>query len=128
MKNTLRFIVALALLTAASFVHAEENASAMDVSGKWNFEIITDQGSGNPTFTFVQDGENIKGDYSGLFGQAPVTGTVKGDAITFTLKVDVEGQQMTLTYSGTVSGDAMKGTIKFGDMGGATFTGKRAPK
>ncbi|HUG10048.1 MAG TPA: hypothetical protein VMM36_03495 [Opitutaceae bacterium] len=128
MKNALRFITALALLTAVTFVHAEKQASPTDVSGKWNFEIVTDQGSGNPTFTFVQDGEDIKGDYNGLFGQAPVTGTVKGDTITFSLKVDVEGQQTTIVYSGAVSGDTMKGTVKFGEMGNATFTGKRASK
>jgi len=128
MKNTLHLVASLALLTAVSVVHSEEKAAVVDVSGTWNLEVVTDQGTGNPTFTFVQEGESLTGRYNGFFGEAPVTGTIKGDAITFSIKADIEAQPVTVTYSGTVSGDSMKGTIQFGDMGGATFTGKRAPK
>lgn len=128
MKNILRLAIAFVMVAVASLVGAEESTSPADVSGKWNFEVMTDQGSGNPTFTFSQDGGKLSGTYKGYFGEAPVTGTVKGSAITFTIKANADGQEFTMTYSGTVTGDTMKGTIKFGDMGGATFTGKREPK
>ena len=128
MKILPRFLAASLLFLAIVTVRAEDSAAPADVAGKWNLEVVTDQGSGTPTFTFEQDGEKLTGHYSGFFGEAPVTGSIKGNAITFSIKVDVEGQNMVITYSGTVDGDSMKGTIKFGDTGGATFTGNRAAK
>jgi hypothetical protein len=125
MKITARLFAALLLFFAIVSTRAEDNVAVVDVSGTWNLEVITDQGNGTPSFTFAQDGETLTGQYKGLFGEAPATGTIKGDAITFSIKVDVEGQRMTIIYSGTVSGDSMKGTIKFGEMGDARFTGTK---
>jgi hypothetical protein len=62
----------------------------------------------------------------GLFGEAPVTGTMNGSAIVFSVDVTVEGTaRVTVTYSGTVEKDTMKGTVKFGDLGEGTFKGTR---
>jgi len=57
-------------------------------------------------------------------GEAPVTGTVKGNKIEFSFKASgpVEG---TVTYTGTIDGNTMKGTAKFGDLGEATWTAKK---
>lgn len=95
-----------------------------DVTGTWEFQVETAQGSGTPTFTFKQEGEKLTGQYSGTFGEAPVTGTVKGNQIEFTIKVT--GQfDATITYTGTIEGATMKGTAKFGELGEATWTAKR---
>ena len=95
-----------------------------DVTGVWNFAVETPQGSGTPTFTFKQEGEKLTGQYKGAFGEAPVTGTVKGNKIDFSFKASgpVEG---TVTYTGTIDGNTMKGTAKFGDLGEATWTAKK---
>ena len=53
-------------------------------------------------------------------------GTLKGTAITFSVKVKAQDQDMTITYSGTVEGDTMKGKVAFGDAGEGSFTGKRS--
>lgn len=50
-----------------------------DVSGKWTAQVDTDMGSGEPTFVLKQVGDKLTGTYSGQLGEAPVTGTVKGD-------------------------------------------------
>ena len=128
MKNLPRLFAATLLVLSISTARAEDNTAPADVSGTWNVEVVTDQGNGTPVFTFEQKGEDLTGHYKGLFGEAPVTGTIKGNAITFSIKVDVQGQNMTITYSGTVDGDSMKGSIQFGDAGGATFTARRAAK
>src|SRR5712691_2055057 len=47
-----------------------------DVSGKWNFQVNLDAGSGSPTFTFKQDGETLTGAYAGRLGSAKVSGAV----------------------------------------------------
>jgi len=100
-------------------------AGSVDVTGAWVFQVETSAGSGSPSFTFKQDGEKLTGQYKGLLGEATLTGTVKGNAITFSFKVNVQGNDATVTYTGTVDKDSMKGTAALGDLGSATFTAKR---
>lgn len=97
-----------------------------DISGAWSFQVESSAGSGSPTFTFKQDGEKLTGQYKGAFGEAPLTGTVKGGKVDFVIKVEAQGQQLTITYTGTVEKDgSMKGTAELGDVGSATWTAKR---
>jgi hypothetical protein len=97
-----------------------------DISGAWFFQVETSAGSGSPTFTFKQDGEKLTGQYKGAFGEAPLTGSVKGNKVGFTIKVDAQGQQVTINYSGTIEKDgSMKGTADLGEAGSGTWTGKR---
>ena len=100
-------------------------ASAVSATGTWNLEIETAQGKGTPVFTFKQDGENLTGTYKGLFGEAPVTGTLKGSEIKFTVKTKRDEREMVINYSGTLEGNVMKGKVDFSGLGEATFTGKR---
>src|SRR5262245_31629774 len=51
---------------------------AANISGSWSFAVETSQGSGSPSFEFKQDGEKLTGTYSGMFGKAEITGSVKG--------------------------------------------------
>ena len=64
-------------LAAAGHVSAGQ-AAKTDVSGTWTFDVQTEAGSGTPTVTFKQDGEKLTGHYAGTFGEADLTGTVKG--------------------------------------------------
>jgi hypothetical protein len=98
-----------------------------DVSGTWAFQVEFSGGSGTPTMTFKQDGEKLTGHYSGQLGEAPLTGTIKGNAIEFAIDVDVQGTAAHLVYTGTVEKDTMKGTVKLGELGDATFTAKKKP-
>lgn len=103
---------------------ASSTTNAVDVSGSWEVEVQTDQGSGSPSFTFKQDGEKLTGNYKGTFGEAPVNGTIKGDKIEFSIKVSgqVEG---TVVYTGTTDGKTMKGKVSLAAIGEGTFTGKK---
>ena len=101
-------------------------AGSVNITGAWAFAVETAAGSGSPTFTFKQDGENLTGTYKGQFGEAPATGTVKGSAIKFTVKVNAQGQDITINYTGTIENkDSMKGSAGFGDLGEGTWTAKR---
>jgi hypothetical protein len=114
---------------AASSSAAAPAAPAADkpnISGAWAFQVETPQGAGTPTFTFKQDGEKLTGQYKGAFGEAPVEGSVKANNVEFAIKVDAQGQKMTITYKGTVEKDGtMKGTAEVGELGSATWTAKR---
>src|SRR5712672_3226680 len=114
MQTSLKITVAF-LFTAAL-------ALAVDVTGKWNFTVVLEAGSGNPTFEFKQDGEKLTGAYKGQIGEAPLTGTVKGDKIEFTFS----GQAGTVKYVGTIDGaKKMKGTCEYGEAGKGTFTAEK---
>jgi hypothetical protein len=102
------------------------DAKAGDVSGTWALELTTANGGGTPTVTLKQDGGKLTGQYSSqMIGEAPVTGSIKGSDFTFQFNASVQGTTFQIVYTGTLEGSTMKGTVKLGDMGEGTFTGKR---
>jgi hypothetical protein len=101
---------------------ARLGAQSTNVTGEWAFAVQTDQGGGEPTITFKQDGEKLTGKYAGQLGNADLTGTVKGNAIHFTFTLDVQGQQAPVTYDGTVEKNTMKGKMDIAGMVNGTFT------
>ncbi len=103
-----------------------DGAKAGDVSGTWALELKTAGGGGTPTVTLKQDGDKLTGQYtSQMIGEAPVTGSIKGSDFTFQFSASVQGTTLQVVYTGTLDGSTMKGTVKLGDMGEGTFTGKR---
>jgi len=100
-------------------------ATAVNVTGTWSATVETSQGTGNPTFTFKQEGETLTGNYKGQLGEAPLKGTVKGNDISFMIKVNVQGQDLEITYTGKVDGSNMKGKAVLGQLGEATWTAKK---
>jgi hypothetical protein len=106
---------------------AAAQSTSVDVSGAWAFAVEFGGGSGTPTMTFKQDGEKLTGQYVGQLGEAPLSGTIKGAAIEFTMNLTVEGTAVSIRYAGTVDKASMKGTVKFGDMGEGTFTAAKKP-
>ena len=118
MLNSIRNLLLCALLPIMALAH--------DVTGKWLFEVTTDAGSGSPTFVFKQAGEKLTGTYSGLFGTAELTGTVKGDDIEFSFEAGTADQKAKIVYKGKIeSADKMKGSADLGDMGSGTWSGTR---
>ncbi len=94
-----------------------------DLTGTWSASVVLDAGSGTATFNFKQNGEQISGTYSGTFGDAKVTGTVKGDKAEWSFENDQAG---TISYSGTVSGaNEIKGSVVYGLLGKGTFTAQK---
>lgn len=97
-----------------------------DVAGKWQLTVETSGGTGSPTVDFTQDGETLTGNYSSqVFGEQKVTGTIKGNDITFGFTGSFQGNTVTVTYSGTVDGATMKGKVTLTGLGEGTFTGKK---
>ena len=98
----------------------------VDVSGNWALTVETSAGTGNPSVEFKQDGETLTGNYSSqVFGEQKVTGTIKGNAITFGFTTSFQGSTVTVTYTGTADTSTMKGKVTLGDLGEGTFTGKK---
>jgi hypothetical protein len=117
-------VFAIALRPAAATPAVQAGGARLDVTGTWAYQVETSGGSGTPTMTFKQDGEKLTGHYSGQLGEAPLAGTVKGNAVEFTIEVKLDNNTVQLVYTGTAEKDSMKGTVKLGDFDG-TFTAKK---
>jgi hypothetical protein len=120
-------LVAMLVASGAGSIAAAGQAAKVDVTGDWVLTVESQLGKTNPTLKLKQDGEKLTGKYSSqLMGEVDLTGTVKGQAIEFSVSANVQGQALDLKYAGTVeSKDSMKGTLSAGDAGGGTFTGAR---
>jgi len=101
-------------------------AYAANITGTWNASVNLGSQGGSPTFVLKQDGEKLTGTYSGALGDSDLTGTVKGNKVTWDF--DVQGNK--IHYEGTVNADGtqMEGTCDYGGQASGTFTAKKAEK
>lgn len=98
----------------------------INVSGKWRFQVETDQGTGAPEFDLKQEGERLTGTYTGLFGTQPIMGTVKGNRLSMTIEGDYNGQTVVSTYEGKITNfHSMEGIVNFNEQIEATWTAKK---
>ncbi len=123
-------LVAAALLFATPALaraQGDKPAAKTDLTGKWQFTVNTDNGTGTPTVTLKQSGDSLTGHYSSqVLGEADLKGTVKDGKIDFTFRAEVQGTALIVTYTGTVvSNDSLKGSLSLGELGNGTFTAKR---
>jgi hypothetical protein len=128
----MRIISSIALILVAASLSLPARAAGLrqdkpaDVAGTWNITVDIGGNTGTPTVTLKQDGETLSGTYSSqVFGEQKVTGTIKGNAITFEFTASIEGNAIKVTYNGTVDKATMKGKVSLGDLGEGTFTAKK---
>jgi hypothetical protein len=121
-------VVAALVLVAVSAglaAQAPSQAPKVNVTGSWESSIESPQGNATSAATYKQEGEKLTGTHVGQMGELPLSGTVKGNDISFTITIDAEGQKFILTYTGKVEGDTIKGSVDLGGMGSATWSAKR---
>lgn len=122
----LRFALAgfLVLLVTPFSPELLSRTEPVDVTGVWNLTVESQEGTSHPLMTLKQDGEQITGTYEGKI-VGPLEGTVKGNAIRFSLNLKFQEVSYTVTYTGTVTGDSMKGTVRFGNSGTGSWSANR---
>ena len=131
MRHALRITIGiLALVITAAAAAAQQKPPAIDINGRWEAAVVTDQGSGNPTFEFKQDGSTITGTYRGLFGRSTLQGKLDGRSLKFsftTWSPLSPLSKLNITYMGQVDPATMtmKGTVDFDGQGTGTWTAKR---
>jgi hypothetical protein len=99
--------------------------SAVDLTGTWALQVVTDNGTRTPTVVIKQDGDKITGQYKSQIGEAPIAGKIKGNEFSFQVTLSFEGNSFTIVYTGTADQNEMKGRVDVADLGGGTFTGKK---
>ena len=80
------------------------------VAGTWEMTSQSRRGTRTQTLTLEQDGGTIKGMVKGERGEAPLTGSVTGNKINFTITRETPNGSFTIEYTGTIDGDSIKGT------------------
>ena len=121
-------VAALVMLSACSMMPAKKAAAPKPgVTGTWVLTVESPMGTRDSDAMFTQNGEQLSGKVVSPRGETPLTGSVKGDAIAFSININVQGTDLQIDYSGTVTGDTMGGTVQFGSFGDGKWTGKRKP-
>jgi hypothetical protein len=118
----LRTIVKVTLFCCVSFA-----LLAADVTGKWTAQVPGRQGNTREqTFNFKADGDKLTGTVSGRQSDTPITdGKISGDTISFTVKMEYNGNSVEQKYTGTVSGSEIKFKREGGQGPAREFTAKR---
>jgi hypothetical protein len=84
-------------------------AFAADVTGKWTYEMRGRNGAMTGTMNLKADGDKVTGTVSGRNGDTEISdGKIDGDAVTFTVVREFNGNKVTLKYTGTVTADGIK--------------------
>jgi hypothetical protein len=115
------YCVVVVLSCGSVALEVSRAQGAVDVAGGWNVDVDVAGNTGTPVFTFKQDGDKLSGRYKGRFGEAEVTGKVKGNEIEFS----IEAAGAKITYAGTVAKDRMEGNIDYDGQANGTWKARK---
>jgi hypothetical protein len=105
-------------------------AAAADVTGKWSAETPGRDGNKmTNTFDLKASGSDLTGTITTARGEMPISdGKVDGDNISFSIVMNMGGNEMKMVYKGKVEGDQIKFTREREGGGGRKqeFVAKRA--
>jgi hypothetical protein len=100
------------------------NSQPANIGGAWQISWQARTGSQQATMQIQQDGSKLSGTFQDAGGSSPVTGSIAGNSVSFS--VQVQGRPMTLAFTGTIDGDNMSGTFQpQGEGGGGGGRGGR---
>jgi hypothetical protein len=127
MKYVLAVAVACLALAAVPAYAQEAPKPAdkpvtVDVTGVWDMTVESPQGAMQLVATFKQDGEKLTGTQASPMGEIALEGTVVGSEIKYVINIDMQGQQMAISFAGKIDGDKMAGIFEFGGMGSAAWS------
>jgi hypothetical protein len=125
-KGIRKALIAVLIAVGAMGGAVAAYAADANVAGTWNLTTETQRGTRNASMVLTQSGENVTGTYKGQRGDIPISGTVKGNTLSLSYKLDLQGSELEVKYVGTVEGDTVNGTVAMGRMGEGKFTGKKA--
>ena len=96
-----------------------------DLTGEWALEFSTPRGPSSYTMYLNQEGPRLTGHLSSEYGEREVRGSVNGDDFKVSW-TDVDGgKQIDITLTGKIKGDAITGTVRLGNAGEGPFRAER---
>ena len=101
-------------------------AQDANVAGDWELTSQSPRGERTSAIHFDQDGQKIKVTMEGFRGNEMTgEGTVQGNQIEWTITMNTQRGDFTISYKGTIDGDTMSGTVEMGDRGEMEWTAKK---
>ena len=115
-------LLAVLLLTVFGFA-----ASAADISGTWKGTAETPNGPIERTFIFKSDGSKLTGEStSEIFGKSTISeGKIEGDAVSFTLNIKFQDNDLKVNYKGKLKGQELVLTVELPDGNSFDYKAKR---
>ncbi len=103
---------------------------AADVTGVWKAQFDTQRGLQKYTFTLLQDGTKVSGHSSvEVYGAKRESelkeGRIEGDTVSFVEPLNIQGNDLRITYTGKVSVNEIKFTRQVGDFATTEAVAKR---
>ncbi|MGO8674530.1 MAG: malectin [Limisphaerales bacterium] len=103
---------------------------AADITGVWKAQFDTQRGLQKYTFTLRQDGTKVLGNASaevnGAKRESEVKeGKIEGDTVSFVEPLNIQGNDLRITYTGKISDNEIKFTRKVGDFATTEAVAKR---
>jgi alpha-N-arabinofuranosidase len=126
-KNTHNMKTRIILLTLALSVCS---VWAADITGVWKAQFDTQRGLQKYTFTLQQDGTKVTGNASaevnGPKRESELKeGKIEGDTVSFVEPLNIQGNDLRITYTGKVSVNEIKFTRQVGDFATTEAVAKR---
>jgi hypothetical protein len=116
-------VILLLLVSLTLGLSAAAADQATNVAGNWQLSWKGRQGTQQSTLKLQQDGSKLTGTMEGSRGSAPLTGSIQGNEISFTVQFQGENRTFSLAFTGTADADKMSGT--FQPQGGGGRGGRR---
>jgi hypothetical protein len=105
---------------------ADGSGPPVNVAGAWALTMMTPAGAMQATVTFQQEGTKLTGTYRGRMGaEAPITGTVRGDRVTFKVEAKAGERVFAADFDGKLADAALGGTWEFGTLASGKWTAAR---
>ena len=96
---------------AATKPSGPTEAPVVVLTGEWDVQVSSDQGSISATMSLTQDGASFSGSLMSEYGRMTVRdGTVSGSDVTFTGVMEMGGQSIEITFNGTAKENEASGT------------------
>lgn len=101
---------------------------AVSAAGNWTLTVNSPAGVFNPPLTLQQNGNVLTGEIGSPSGVVQITdGRVNGSDISFTYRINFQGQDLTISTRGKIDGNSISGTMEtMGESFG--FSGTRTPR
>lgn len=113
-----------ALETGAARKKGPTEAPTVDVSGEWEVEASFGPRTMASKLSLTQEGSDVSGTMESEQGRRPLSGTLSGNELSFSIEFDAGDEVFEISYKGTVSGDRIRGTMSM-RMGSGTWTARK---
>lgn len=125
MRKSFAGAVAFAVASVIS-VTAASQVRAQGIAGDWDANYNSPGGPIAFKLALKVDGEKLTGTVKRSAGDAPLSGTVKGDSVRFSYSIKYGDNELAVTISAKVTGGtAMKGTVDFAGQVQEAFEAKK---